>query len=240
MTIWQALGATYKEAGLFLFACPLLALVPVVVEMIQHIVEMRIGMYDSIAMAKQAEHDPWRMGFGMLKIIALLLPIYWVTRFIHFDRDAKRAAAWDATAVRLFAVYMLLQIAIAAIQLFALPATASWLLGTFVFTEIFAALTAAWCVAAPLGNPIIGLSASARMMTRFLPATILIFLAAMLPLMVPHYILGAAAIFGPAWSKWPILIVDSLLVGWLCAVLVASGYFAAKRAADTSGIKLAG
>jgi hypothetical protein len=238
MTFWASLKTIYRESWLFLFACPILAMIPVLVELLQHAIEMHIGMYDSIAMAQQAERHPLRMGFGFAKVVALILPIYWVTRFIAFGRDPRAAARLDVTAVRLFAIFAVVQMMMAIIQLFLLPQSGWWLLGSFVGGQLIGGLIAAWGVAAPLGNAAIGPLASAKLMARHLPFTVALFLVAMMPLMVPHYLLGAAAIFGPDWSKWPILIADSLLVGWLSALLVASGYVAAMRAANSQDVTL--
>ena len=66
MTFGQALKATYAGSIAFLVACPLLALFPVLFEVLQHAIEVHIGMYDSIAVAKAVEHDPLRMGLGIL------------------------------------------------------------------------------------------------------------------------------------------------------------------------------
>ena len=102
MTFWQAFKATYSGGVAFLIACPLLALIPVAFELLQHAVEVHIGMYDSVAAAKATEHHPLRMAFGMLKVAALTVPFYWITRF-QPDRDAGFAARPDPKAVRLFA-----------------------------------------------------------------------------------------------------------------------------------------
>ena len=59
-----------------------------------------------------------------------------------------------------------------------------------------------------------------------------------MPLMIPHYLLAAAAILGPKPLLWPVLIVDSLLVGWLSAVLAAASYYAVVRAAGKAGVSL--
>jgi hypothetical protein len=235
VTFWAMMKACYRESAAFMSACPLLFLMPVVVEFVQHAIEMHIGMYDSLAMAKQVEQHPLRMGFGFAKVIALIVPIYWVTRFIAFNRDAKAAARFDPDAVKLFTIFAALQIALTAIQLFAIPQSLGWLLGTMIVGQIFGALIAAWGVAAPLGNAKIGPVGSAQIMAKHVPYTVAFFILAMLPLMIPHYILGAAAIFAPVWAKWPILIMDSLLVGYLATVMIASGYFAAVRAAAKSG-----
>ncbi len=238
MSFWASLKTVYRESWAFLIACPILAMIPVLVELIQHGAEMHLGMYDSLAMAKEVESHPLRMGFGLAKTVALILPIYWVTRFIAFGRDAGAASRLDQPAVRLFAAFAAFQILLVAVQMFGVPASGWWLLGSFLGGQILGALIAAWGAAAPLGNAAIGPLASARLMVRHLPFTVALFLAAMMPLMIPHYLFAAGAIFGPEWSKWPILIADSLLVGWLAAVLVASGYIAAKRAADAQGADL--
>jgi hypothetical protein len=238
VTFWQMMKACYRESAAFIRACPLLFLIPVTVELIQHAIEMHIGMYDSLAMAKEVEHNPLRMGFGFAKVIALILPLYWVTRFLAFGRDAKAAALIEPVAVKLFVIFAALQIGLAAIQLFAIPQSLNWMLAFMIGGQIIGALIAAWGVAAPLGNPAIGPLQSAQIMARHVPYTVLFFVAAMLPLMIPHYMLGAAAIFAPVWAKWPILIIDSLLVGYLAVVLIASGYFAAMRAAARSGQNL--
>lgn len=237
MTFWQALKATYSGSIAFLIACPLLALVPVAFELLQHGVEVHIGMYDGIAMAKATEHHPLRMGFGLVKVVALMVPFYWITRFLAY-RDARFARRFDARAIRLFAGVLAFNIALAVIQLFVLPQSVPVLLASFFVGQVVGCLIAAWAVAAPLGNAAVGPRASAGIMARHVPWAFPFYLVAMLPLMVPHYVLGALAIFGPRPLLWPILIADSLLVGWLSAVLIASGYYVAIRAAAKSGTNL--
>ncbi len=43
MAFWTALKATYSGSSAFLIACPLLALIPVAFELLQHAVEAHIG-----------------------------------------------------------------------------------------------------------------------------------------------------------------------------------------------------
>lgn len=81
----------YRSAWAFALACPLLFLIPALVEFAQHIVEWQGGMYDGIADAKAAETDPLRLQFGFAKTLALLLPSYWLSRYILFGNDAARA-----------------------------------------------------------------------------------------------------------------------------------------------------
>jgi hypothetical protein len=234
MTFWKGLRTSYGGSLAFLAACPLLALVPVVFELLQHVAEVHIGMYDSIAAAKALEHHPLRMALGMVKVLALLVPTYWITRFVH-TRDPRFAARRDPLAMRLFAGVVAIHIALSAAQLFGLPQTPAALLAGLAGGLIVQCLLVAWTVAATLGDASIGPVASVRIMARRLPWTIAFTVVAMLPLMIPHYLLGAAAIMAPRVWLWPILTVDALLVGWLCAVMAASNYVAAMRAIGLAG-----
>lgn len=237
MTFWQALRASYGGSIAFILACPLLALFPVVFELVQHVVEVHIGMYHSIAMAKAVEHDPWRMGFGLVKIIALIVPGYWIPRFLAW-RDPARAARPERGAVTLFAGFAVFQIALVIVELYGLPQTVPVLLGDFIVGQLIGILVAAWGIAASLGNAEVGPRASVALMARHIPWTFAFALVAMLPLMIPHYLLAAAAILGPKPLLWPVLIIDSLLVGWLSAVLAAASYYAVARAAGKAGVSL--
>jgi hypothetical protein len=237
MSLWKALSATYRGSIAFLIACPLLALVPVVFELIQHAVEAHIGMYDSIAAAKATEHHPLRMASGLIKVAALVVPAYWIIRFLAY-RDPRAVRTIDTRAIRLFAGVVAFQMAFAVLQLFVLPQTPAVLIGALVIGHLIACLAPAWMIAAALGNADIGPAASIRIMARQLPWSFLFLLCAILPLMIPHYALGAAALLGGKAWLWPLLMLDSLLVGWLCAVMAASSYVAAQRAATSHNIAL--
>lgn len=234
---FAGLRTVHLDSFLFLLACPLLAAVPVVVELIQHVVEFRLGMYDSIAAAKAADDHPVRMAFGFAKVLSLTLAGYWVMRWLAW-RDPSAAGRWDRRAVTLFSGVLAYHAAMAAVQLFLLPRTGPVLLGGFLVGLILGPLLAAWGVAAPLGNPAVGPLASIRLMAPRIAWSAAFMLVAMLPLMIVHYVLGAGAIFAPAPMKWPALILDSLVVGWLAALMIASGWIAATRAAALAGVAL--
>jgi hypothetical protein len=239
MTFWQALKDSYRGSLAFLIACPLLAMVPVAFEILQHVVEVRLGMYDSVEAAQALDGNSVRLAFGFLKTIALTVPYYWVTRWLA-TRDSRYAARFEPAALRPFSGFLLVMVALVAIQLFALPRTGTATAIAFFAGEIIVVLLAAWGIASALGNSRIGPAKSAVIMTPQLLWTFALFVLGMLPLMVPHYAFAALAILGPKSLVWPVLIVDSLLVGWLTALLVAIAYFAVKRATDAAGVQLAG
>ena len=237
MTFWRLFKASYAGAFAFIIACPLLALVPVVFEMLQHIVEVHIGMYDSAAAAQAVAQDPARMTFGLLKVMALTVPGYWVTRFLAY-RDPARAARMESPAVGLFALFFVAQIAIAIVQLFLLPQSSAAQLGGFAAGLVIGALLAAWGVAAPLGDRTIGPRASVAIMARQTLWTIVFSLAAIMPLMIPHYLFAAMAILGSRQLLWPVLAVDAALVGVLSPVMMAAAYHAVLRATDRAGVTI--
>lgn len=228
MTFWRGLRYAYRESWAFALACPFLFLVPVLGEIVQHIVEMQIGMYDSVAAAQAADADPARLAFGFVKTLGLLLPGYWIMRFLAGGRDAAAARRIDPHAIRLFAWLFLFQAALSAIGLFGLPRSGTALAAGLALSLVLNPLLARWAAAAPLGIAI-GPFASARAMVRQLPWAIAFSVVVMLPLMVPHYALGVAAVFSAPTFKWPILIADSLLVGYLSAVMIAGTWVVATR-----------
>ena len=239
------IATVYRSAWAFAFACPLLFLVPVLVELAQHIVEWQAGMYDGIAGAKAAEADPLRLQFGFAKTLALLLPGYWFTRYILFGFDARRAARIEWPAIGLWLILFALNGVQQGWALFG-PSltgliglsgtTAQWtgyaliLLGT-VAGIYFTAWIAAW----PLGNAAIGPIRSIRIMTGSFWRTVLLLLAGVLPLMIVHYALSFGAIFAPAILDWPLLILDALVVGLLALTMAGSNAVAARHAAAVKG-----
>ena len=237
ISFWHGLRLTYGGSLAFLRACPWLALVPVAFELLQHIVEVRGGMYESLAAAQAHENDPVRLGFGYLKILALTVPTWWVVRFLP-RRDAAFASRIDWPALRLFAGFLAVQMGLAAIDLFVLPrsnAATGWAL---LAGLVEGGLMCAWAVAAPLGNASMGLLASIRLMWRHLPWTLAFQLVAMLPLMILHYALGLLPLFSHRGLMWPALLLDTLVVGALTPVLIASSFYAAQRSAMSAGVSL--
>ncbi len=239
MTFWHTLKASYSGSIAFLLACPALFAVPILLEILQHVIEVHRGMYASLDGAMLADTDPVRLLFGLIKVTALTLSGYWVVRFLAW-RDPARTGKMEAPAVRLFAGVLVLQVGLTAVLLFALPRAGGVLLAEALGWPIMMVLFAAWFAAAPLGNARIGPGASVAIMLRHLPWSLALSFAALLPLLVPHYVLGAAALVGPKVLLWPVLIADALLVGLLSAVTAASGYYIAKRAADRIGADLDG
>ncbi len=238
----------YRSSWTFALACPLLFLIPALVELAQHFVEWKIGMYDGPAAAKAVADNSQRMYFGFAKTLALLLPGYWFTRFILFGRDAARARRLEFPAIGLWLIIF----AFGAVQqwwgLFGPPFVGLFGLGGKVgqwagygLSALWGIVTVyfiAWVAAWPLGNRYIGPIRSAGIMNGSFWYSLALLICGTLPLMFIHYALGFGAIFAPSLLDWPLLILDALCVGFLALTLTGASAIAARHAANRKGLSL--
>lgn len=247
--MWNDLKEIFARSGRYALLCPILFLIPVGLEMIQHAVELRGGMYVDADGMRAAGTDPLRLAMGPLKVIALFLVGYWAARFLVFGDDPAAARRIDPRAVRLFVpvmawglVWLLLiqdgpLIADAAGMP---PATSSVaVLSIIVASLFFEPLLGAWKTSAAAANPAIGFLGSIRLTRPIYFRAFTLSLIAMLPLMVAHYALALFAVGQPAGLVWALMAVDSVLVGYMGVTMIATNYVIARRVADRAGIDLA-
>lgn len=233
--------AIYRNAGTFARAFPLLFLIPVGIEMAQHVVELRGGMYLNEAGAMAAEADPLRLQFGFVKTLALYLPGYWFVRYVMLADPARAARIeWPAFGLWL-AVF-----AFGAIQMWwglfgpdlgeiagleGQSATiASVLAG--VLSTVLSLYLAAWSVGWAVGNAAIHPLRSFAIMHRGIWHAAGLMLTGMLPLMAVHYGLAIAAVVAlPPALDWAAMVLDSIVVGYLALTLTGASIEAARHAA---------
>jgi hypothetical protein len=229
----------YAGAWRYALACPLLFAVPVVVEFIQHVIEIRIGMYDSIAAAQAVEADGARLGWGVVKTLSLTLAGYWVARFLLLPGGAAVARRLDPLAARLYFRVMLWGLAQTALSLWGGDAMGSAGLGAYamgagialaVTSLLLNIMLAPWMVGAALGNSGPGFLRSIRLVGLDVWWGFGLTVLAILPPMVLHYGLALMAIGAAPAAAWAIMAVDALLVGYLAAILAAINVAIARRA----------
>lgn len=239
---------TYRTAWHFLLAFPALIAVPILIEFVQHIIEIRHGMYVDRAGALAAESDQLRLGWGMVKSLALTVVIYWMARFTA-GLNRRRVGAIEALPARLFAMVLLFQAVVTALSMWGgdvlrslgVPDAAMmpFGIGYMVALLFLGILLEPWKVAAALGNPSLGWSRSIAMVVPILPWSFAFTLAMMLPLLVVHYLAAGLALGSPPMMVWALMIADAVLVGYLAAVLAATSVVIARRAAERSESALA-
>ena len=247
--MWTDIKSIYSSAWRFAIVCPLLFLVPVLVEFVQHVMEMRAGMYTGIEQAQLVEADQTRLWFGFAKTLAILLPGYWFVRYVMFDGDAARARALEWPALGLFAVILAIEGAQSWVGLFApslaetigLQGTAAiaFSVAEFLALQMLVIYLFAWSTAWPLGNSSIGPVRSVAIMHGSIGRAAVLMIAAVLPLFLLHFGISAVAIVsgGPA-SDWALMALDSVVVGFLALTMAGVAPYAARRAAERKGIDL--
>jgi hypothetical protein len=235
----------YRRSARYALLCPWLFAVPLAMEMIQHAVEVHVGMYDSLASAIAIEHHPARMILGHIKIVTLFLTGYWAMRFFLHGDDPAQAARWDPAAIRTFArvlawgLFWLLVIQDGPMLAAALGISDK-LVGRTVVTllladMLFETCLSAWKAAAAVGNDRIGFFRSIAMVRGSYWWGTGLLVTGMLPLMVAHYALAALAMGKTGALLWTILAADSLLTAFLGVITIALTFVTARRMADRHG-----
>ncbi len=246
--MWNDLKEIFGRSARYALFCPILFLIPVAVEMIQHAIEIRGGMYVDTDGLRAAGEDPLRLAMGHLKVVALFLVGYWAARFLVFGDDPAVARRIDPRAVRLFVPVMawglfwlvVIQDGPLLAGAAGMPSSASTiaLLSVMVASLFFEPLLCAWKVSAAAANPAIGFIGSVRLTRPVYFRALALSLIAMLPLMVAHYALAYFAVGQAHGIVWGLMAIDSLLVGYMAVTMIATAYVVARRVAERAGIDL--
>lgn len=73
---WRALRDVYPKGLSLFWLAPMIPALVIVPEFIQHVVEVRLGMFDGKDAFRALQHDPTRWAFGYAKIAGLWLAIF--------------------------------------------------------------------------------------------------------------------------------------------------------------------
>lgn len=248
----SALKRTFALSWSFARALPLLILLAVGFEALQHVVEWQSGMYISKAAALAAQGDAGRMIVGGTKVLALVLFGYWLSRY-GLSGQAKAATLQvDPAALRKFSGYVLYELIAAIVVLggsMLLPGsglarpTSALLTGLLVISSVvIGVLFTPWSVAAAAGDERAGPLWSTRIAGRSFFWGLGFSLLVSIPVLVVHYALDLGAIGKSSSVAIAMLTGDALFVGALATVVAASRvvlteHMVARAGADT--VKLA-
>lgn len=249
--MWTDIKSSYGLGWGFALAFPLIFLIPPAVEFIQHVIEWRLGLFDSLQQFEALANNPFRLGFGYVKLAALLVVGLWISRYLHAGGDRRVAGAVTGGLMAAFVPVILVALAWDAVQIplrpllkvEALgPAGAMAVdLGLLFVGSIFQVLMAGWRIGVPLRDRRMGFFGSIWKGLRVLPAGLVIYFAVFLPLLALHTAMNVAMAFvglGPA--LWVLFVVDALLVGFIATavwgvydVIYRRGLAAARQAPVT-------
>jgi hypothetical protein len=238
----------YREAFRFAAALPVIFAIPVAAEFTQHVVEVQIGMFDSMAAAEAAASDPGRALFGAVKLLCLAMLLFWATRFFGCAGDVRAAARVDRGPAMQFTLALLVQALVlgaAGVGQVLLGDIGldrrSYLLATVAVLTVqmvVATLLTAWLAAAALGDSRITVRESIRLVRPRLWYSLTYLSLVALPVMALHSALNIVAIGRSAPVMWTLLALDSVTVAYLAAVLAAANFAVARRAAERGGLTL--
>lgn len=221
----------YKKGLLLPIAAPLIFALVAVPEFVQHIVEIRLGMFQSLAGFRAHALDGVRMGFGAAKILGLLLCMLLTARFWWFEGSLRRTfrLGWRDGGRIVLALGLLFaaglpmdpRLVVYLPGLLKIPAiAASWLL-SFLLT--------AYLVAAVIGDREMTFGRSMRRGWVMVPGLAILVAAAFYPAMRMHALDHKLALGQAEPLVWLLMGWDALVVG-LLASLTGSALYVAYRA----------
>lgn len=228
--------ATYRRSGIFIRRLPIIVAIPFAAEMIQHVAEIGMGLYVGDHLPSAADRGT-RAGFAAVKSLAMLVTMLLALRWWRFEGDHARILRIDLALVRGVVITLLVEIGGSSLLQMAgyMIGSASraaigsiaWLIATVVPVILWAMLSVLlfpWYVALLSDDPEMGIERSLKSSYPIWGRCFALYMAATLPPMIVHYLLGFSAVGRPAWMIWPLLLLASA-AGASMAVQFASAYY---------------
>lgn len=213
-------------------------------EFAQHVIEYRIGFFDSRAAAKAVALDQGRMVLGWVKMILVYVGGFFAIRY------CVAGGAPGVTRPRLATLRRYLPYIVYSLILFALIFYAGILVpeaGVQTFRGIVGIgqlliepLLMAWIVSAATDGPVRNPVQSARAIGWLYGRGLLLFFLVRTPIGALHQFLGTWGIGKSTALLWPMLALDAIVVGLLIAVIPAAYVRIATHAATRSSRRPAG
>lgn len=219
-----AVVESYPTAIRIIWIAPIIFLIAAIPEFMQHVAEIKMGMFSSIEQAKIVANSPERWAFGYAKIAGLVIALLLTTRFLGLGQSMRKAIRptpyWLGRTVILIA------------GMLGFGYGLEWLSSQTETNGVKLLLDAvSWIIQFGFILLIAAALVEDRDMTvrkafgLYLPSSLLIgvcFFAVMLPLQFVHSYNHKFAMGQPGIIVWALMIWDSLLVG-----LMATGMGAA-------------
>ncbi|RDC60769.1 hypothetical protein HME9302_01985 [Alteripontixanthobacter maritimus] len=217
--------AALRDGFALWWLAPLVPLIVVIPEFVQHIAEIELGMFASAAAFSELAQDPTRLMFGSLKLIGLLLAILAALRF--FGAREQGLPWWNLHGV----LWGRLLVSLVLLGLAGVPGMVMGeSFGTLPRQLVDIVLTIAtlplltWLVSAIIGDREMTF---ARIWTAgWLPALrIAVFMAVVFaPLQLLHMALHDWALGAASWLVWALMVFDAAVVGLMATMVGSAAY----------------
>lgn len=231
---WWSLVQLYRRGFALFLLAPLIVAIVVVPEFLQHVVEIRLGMFDDIEAQRALANDPQRWAFGYAKLAGLLIAMFAAARFWGTrERDGAWWRLGDVDWLRLAIAFCLFLFAPLIVDL-SRPVVPVWVYWTGYTIMSLATLPLIFPIIAALcGDRRSGVFTHYWRDIRWLPLLLVLLVAAYLPAMAAHYGMHYLATDAPVALVWGLMAIDSLIVGLIASLVGAAlhlGYAAARPA----------
>ncbi len=237
----RALAELYPRALRLFWLAPLSVALVVVPEFLQHVVEMRIGMFESRDAFKALQLDPTRMALGYAKIAGLLLAMLATARF-WWTREQGGGPWWDLRRVAWgrFLVGFLIFFGIGSLPELAkghVPDSTHQIAGTVwaILLLPFLFLT----LAGLFGDRATPVGAMIKRSWPWLLLTAVLAVIGFAPLAWLHGKNHDWAMVTAPPVDWALMVFDSLLVGMLAAITGTALYLGYTAFAERAGNRAA-
>lgn len=246
-TFLQAWFGAYRDGARLFRALPWVAAAMIAVELIQHVIEWRLGMFGDPAHRAAAAASPIRLLFGWGKMLTFFAVGFLALRLYALN-DARAALRPTARAVRRFAGPVLFQAAITAgvlhagglLALFGLPAGKDAVMAVRVVLSLAQQLLEPalflWYVDAALGGDRYGPIGSARATGLWWFWALALTFLTRLPVNGLHQALNIWPAGKAPVVLWSALVVDAFVVVMIAASLAAIQVRIARHVAARKGL----
>lgn len=240
-TSWSALRGmavgiyqTYRLGGKAMLAAPTILLLAALPELAQHILEIRIGMFDSLADARRLQHSPVRAYFGYAKIAGVWIAVFLIARF--WANGASVRAAFSVpprVLVKAVAgIVVIVAVGFAVVKLLAIISPGLAIAASLV-SGVIQAMIFLWVIGVWLDEAPIALKETFASRAPNALALLVIFLASIPVTQGLHILIHKVVLGQPQIVVWTLMLLDALIVVPLSAALKGSALFVGFRTAAT-------
>jgi hypothetical protein len=227
----------YRRILPFLWSVPLLAAVPFAAELLQHLVEVLLGLHKAGVLTPGGRTV--RLAFGLVKIAGIVAIVIVALRWWHCEGNTRRALRPSpilAVGILLFLVLVFAESSLADVfvamvgHILDLHSAPRFVRLAIQFAPILAwtflsGFWLPWNVGLLIEDRTMTLRRSVAAASNHLWMYFGLICAGVMPLLAAHYLLGFAALGKSDWFVWMLSIADAAIVVAL-VVAVASSFYA--------------
>lgn len=234
--IGRVIAETYRLGFKAWVAAPLILAIAVIPELIQHVVEIRLGMFDSMERFQALAQSPNRWLFGYFKVAGLIIAMLAIARFWSVGSIRKTFSMSRADLGRLVVAVALTVLAAFLFDWLSARHLPSFVSGALRIASLLVQAGLSLFVAAALfGDRSVTLRSVFTQRWPTIALLALMVLLAFMPAQLLHMLNHKVAIGRSAGVVWLLMIWDSLVVGMIASLLGAALWAAYRSGATWRG-----